>query len=125
MELAVVGTGGFLGAIGRYVVTGLMHRRFPGFLPAGTLAVNLIGCLAIGVLMELVIQQKLSAGPWRLFVVTGLLGSLTTFSAFGYETVELMREEDFRRALWNVTGNVLLGCAAVAAGMAVVRVLAR
>jgi fluoride exporter len=121
-----VGFGGFLGAVLRYALTGLFQKLFPQFPPSGTLAVNVLGCLAIGFLMTLIIDQPAGEGAWishswRLFLITGILGSLTTFSTFGYETVELLREEEVRLAFWNVLANMGLGFPAVILG----RVLAR
>lgn len=108
-----VGCGGFVGAILRYVITGILQKRFPHFTPAGTLAVNVLGCLLIGVLMAIVVQRPEFSQNLRLFLITGILGSLTTFSTFGYETVELLREEEYRVTFWNVAANLALGLPAV------------
>jgi fluoride exporter len=120
-EILVVGVGGFLGAVTRYVVSGWVHRLAGSDFPWGTLAVNLCGCFAIGVLMALG-EARLAVGPQaRLFLGIGALGSLTTFSTFGYETVELLRRAEPGLALGNAAGNLLLGCAAVLAGRTLVR----
>jgi CrcB protein len=127
--ILAVGLGGFLGAVSRYVLTGWMQKALPNFLPAGTLVVNVLGCLLIGFLMTLVVDQTDSGGQaWlshqmRLFLITGILGSLTTFSTFGYETVELLREEEVRLAAWNVLANMGLGFPAVWLGRIVARSL--
>ena len=86
----LVGAGGFLGAIARYGLGGLIHRCTSTVFPAGTLAVNTIGCLIIGVLMSLVEDRQLLAPNTRVFLMIGVLGGFTTFSSFGYETVELL-----------------------------------
>lgn len=114
-QLLAVGCGGFLGAVARYSLTGLMHKKFPGFLPGGTMLVNVLGCLLIGILMALVTEKVWLSEheTLRRFLITGILGSLTTFSTFGYETIELMRETEMRLAAWNVAGNLCLGFAAV------------
>jgi CrcB protein len=113
-SLLAVGLGGFVGAICRYSLTGWMQLRFPAFRPAGTLLVNVLGCLLIGLLMGLVTHKQTTLSePLRLFLITGILGSLTTFSTFGYETVELLREHELRLAAWNVAANMLLGFTAV------------
>lgn len=117
----VVGLGGFAGAVARYGLSGWAQRLTKGGFPAGTLAVNVVGCLAIGVFMALVQERQLFDRTTRLLVTTGFLGSLTTFSTFGYETVELLRGGDTRLALLNVGGNVILGVGAVAAGWILVR----
>ncbi len=115
-RLVVVGIGGFVGAVARYGLSGLVQRYFNGSFPAGTLAVNAVGCLAIGVLMCWVEQRQLFTPNTRLLVLTGFLGSLTTFSTFGYETFALLRDREMAVALLNVTGNVFLGIGAVAIG---------
>ena len=120
-QILVVGLGGSLGAAARYTLTGLMHRKFPGFLPAGTLLVNVLGCFIIGVLMALVTQRQLRHPTLQLFLITGILGSLTTFSTFGYETVELLRENDWRAAFWNTIANGVLGFGAVWLGWSLVK----
>lgn len=112
-SLLAVGLGGFVGAVSRYALTGWMQLRFPAFRPAGTLLVNVLGCLLIGLLMGWVTHKPTLSEPLRLFLITGILGSLTTFSTFGYETVELLRENEVRLAMWNVAANMLLGFSAV------------
>ncbi len=121
-KLLLIGAGGFCGAVLRYLLSGWAHRVYGGVLPVGTLSVNLVGCFALGVLMTLVERQAL-APEVRLGLGVGLLGALTTFSTFGYETVELVRRGALAPALGNVAGNVVLGVAAVWAGMAAVRSL--
>ncbi len=123
LQILVVGFGGFLGAVARYTMTGLMHRKFPAFLPAGTLLVNALGCLLIGFLMALVTERIFLAENEnaRLFLITGFLGSLTTFSTFGYETVQLIGSSDLRLAFWNVAGNVCIGFTAVWLGRLMVK----
>lgn len=118
-NILAVGCGGFVGAVARYAMTGLLQKKFPHFTPAGTMAVNVFGCLFIGVLMAAVTLRPNFPPNLRLFLITGILGSLTTFSAFGYETVELIREEEYRQAFWNVAGNLLLGLPAVWLGWTV------
>lgn len=115
-KLLVVGLGGFVGAVARYGLSGLAHRVSRGTFPVGTLAVNVIGCFAIGVLMALV-EDRQSLGPSaRVFLTIGLLGSFTTFSTLGHETFEYLRVGDLRLALGNVALNLVLGLGAVGLG---------
>ena len=119
LNILIVGLGGFLGAIARFGVSSfLAARQGPGF-PTGTLVVNVLGCLAIGALMALLELEALSANL-RLFLAVGLLGSFTTFSTFGYETIELFRDGDYQPALWSVAANLVLGLSAVLLGRALV-----
>lgn len=112
-QLAAVGAGGCLGAIARYAINGWTERQIPTFLPAGTLVANVLGCLLIGVVMVLVHDRKWFSPEAQSLIVTGFLGSLTTFSTFGYQTVELFEEQRIRAALFNLFANITIGFAAV------------
>jgi CrcB protein len=114
----VVGLGSFLGGIARYALSGLVHRYAGAGFPWGTLAVNVAGCFLIGGALHLVEDRAMLAPETRLFVAVGLLGGFTTFSAFGWETFELLRGSEPILALLNVAGNVLLGLASVWLGRA-------
>ncbi|QDT64821.1 Putative fluoride ion transporter CrcB [Calycomorphotria hydatis] len=108
-----VAVGGALGAVTRYGVSLWVTKRFPEYAPLGTLIVNVAGCLLIGVLGTLVARDNLSPSL-KLFLVTGCLGSLTTFSTFGYETLEYALERQrWDYAAANVALNLLIGLAAV------------
>ena len=110
----IVGSGGFLGALARYGLSGLVQRQVPGTaFPYGTLVVNLVGCLAIGVIVGLVETRQLFGAEFRRFALVGILGGFTTFSTFGYETFAMLREAEYLRAILNVGVQVLLGLALV------------
>lgn len=111
-----VGIGGFTGAVLRYLVSGWVQRLGGTGFPWGTLAVNVVGCLGIGILMRLVETRGLFGPEARLFLAIGVLGSLTTFSTFGYETVELVRRSETGMALGNAALNLFIGVLAVMAG---------
>lgn len=101
----------------RYWLGGLVQDQTgDGGFPSGTLAVNLIGCLAIGLLAYL-IDSRGAAGPaTRAFLLVGVLGGFTTFSAFGNETLNLIRDGETALAGANILANVVLGLGAVWAG---------
>jgi CrcB protein len=122
-KLLVVGLGGFLGAVARYGLAGLVHRYTIGSFPTGTLVVNLSGCLLIGGLMCLVEERQLFTPETRLFLIIGFLGSFTTLSTVGYETFALLRAGDIRIAIVNAAANVLLGVVAVILGWVGARAL--
>jgi fluoride exporter len=112
----LVAAGGAAGALARHWITMLLTR--PGVrFPYGTLVCNIAGCLAIGAIMWFVVRRPALPPAVRLGVVVGLLGSMTTFSTFGYDTVELAREGHAAQAVWNVALNLALGMGAVALGM--------
>ena len=109
-----VGAGGFLGALLRYGTQALVQRQLPlAVFPYGTLAVNVLGCLAIGLLVGLLESRQLLGPELRGFVLIGVLGGFTTFSTFGYETFALAHAGDLARASANVGAHILLGLPAV------------
>lgn len=114
LQAFLVGLGGFLGALCRYALSGIVHRGVPQTtFPVGTLAVNLLGCLLIGYLAGLADSRQLFAPELRLFAFIGLLGGFTTFSTFGFETIALARDASYVQAAVNVGLHVVLGLALV------------
>ncbi len=113
-QIILVGIGGFIGAVFRFLLSGFVHRLVPlSEFPFGTLAVNVVGCLLIGLLNGLAETRQVIGPELRLFLMIGMLGGFTTFSAFGYETLELIRDAEIARAMGNVFLQVLLGLVAV------------
>lgn len=116
--LLLVGIGGFAGSVARYVLGGwLLHHTAQERFPWSTFAVNAAGCLAIGVLAELATRHGMFGPNARLLLFTGLLGGFTTFSAFGLETLLLLRRGDMGVALAYALGSVVVGVLAVWLGM--------
>src|SRR5688572_8509704 len=106
-QLMLVGLGGALGAVARWKLGGVvLHHTSDWKFPLSTFLVNLVGCLAAGVLAGLVTKLDWFTPDARLFLFTGLLGGFTTFSAFGVETVYLLRRADYAVALAYVTLSV-------------------
>jgi len=124
MKVLLVGCGGFLGAVARYLLGGAVHRlvQAPVF-PFGTLVVNVSGCLAIGFLGGLADERGALSPEARVFLLIGILGGYTTFSSFGYETFQLLRDGEMLPAVANVLLQVVIGLAAVWAGHSVVRLI--
>lgn len=113
-KLLLIGTGGFLGSILRYLISGSVQAASQSIaFPYGTLAVNIIGCFFIGFLSELADSRSLFSSDTRTFLVIGLLGGFTTFSAFGNETMNLLRDGERLLALVNLGAQVLFGLGAV------------
>ncbi|MES2790715.1 MAG: fluoride efflux transporter CrcB [Planctomycetota bacterium] len=117
MNLIWIAVGGGLGAVARYLVASAVQAAVPGFKPFGTMAVNVIGCLLVGMIMAWIVRINEVGSPMHFFLVTGILGGFTTFSAFGYETVSLIEEQQLTYAFWNVAGNLGLGLPAVFLGL--------
>ena len=107
-EYLIVGCGGFLGAAGRFFVGEVLLRYSTALrFPIGTLIVNALGCFLIGLTMGLG-NRATPAPELRLFLVTGILGGFTTFSAFGFETFQLLRTGAGFLALANIAANVIV-----------------
>ncbi len=123
-QIFCVGIGGALGAIARYKLGGfILHRSEAWNFPLSTLCVNLLGCTVIGVLAALVEHHDIFTPAARLFLFTGLLGGFTTFSAFAYEGIFLLRRAHFDLALLYAGVSVIGGLAAVWVGMRCVDLL--
>ena len=112
--ILLVGTGGFLGSVLRYLLSGWVFQALnkPAF-PIGTLMVNLCGCLAIGFLGGFAEQRRIFNPEFRLLIFVGILGGFTTFSAFAYESIGLTQDGRLTAALLNVLLQVALGLLAV------------
>lgn len=116
-KFLVIGLGGAIGAILRYYMGALDYRFSGGVFPVSTMVVNVSGCLVIGFLWGLFDQFPVSPNV-RLFIFIGILGGYTTFSTFGLETFNLMRDGEYRIAAANMFLSVVLGVGAVFAGHA-------
>lgn len=122
MKLIWIGLGGFLGAIGRYILSGWMYRIFSDpWMPYGTLACNVLGCFLIGLLGGLSESRQVFSPEIRLFLFIGLLGGFTTFSSFGLETFNLIREGHWLASLGNIVLSIFLGLTAVWIGFNLAR----
>ena len=116
-KLIVIGLGGGLGAILRYALSGLVQYWSKSIsFPYGTLTVNLLGCLLIGLLTGLAETRGLFNPEARLFIFVGLLGGFTTFSTFGNETFNLILSRESFLAVLNLATHIVLGIGMVWVG---------
>lgn len=122
-QLLGIFVAGGLGSLARYLVSGVALAGASARFPWGTLAVNVAGCLAIGFLMHLGVVRGRLTPEWRVVLVTGFLGGLTTYSAFAYETFALGTTGDGARAALNVAVELALGLGAVWLGTTLARAL--
>jgi len=118
--VVAVGIGAVLGAWTRWGLSVALNTFVPN-LPLGTLAANLIGGYLVGVAVELVLQLALVSAEWRLFIITGFLGSLTTFSTFSVEAVELLSLQRYGWALLHVGSHLAGSLLATLLGIFTVR----
>jgi len=112
-NILAVALGGGLGASLRFLTSHCIAGLLPDLkFPLGTFLINVIGCTCIGLVVGLSTKHEVS-DTFRIFIVTGILGGFTTFSAFGLETVTLVRGGHFIDATAYIVGSVALGCLAV------------
>ncbi|MBS1721709.1 MAG: fluoride efflux transporter CrcB [Armatimonadetes bacterium] len=115
-QAALVFLGGGSGAVARFWMGSLVQSKVAGTFPWGTLAVNTLGSFLIGLVMGLLLARGWDQS-WRLLLVTGVLGGFTTFSAFSYETVQLVSNRHLAMAGWYVAASVLLCLGASSLGV--------
>ncbi len=109
MEWIAVALGGAVGAMGRFAVMSYSFPRLANHFPIGTLTVNLLGSLLIGVCYVLIIERGHISPEWRLWIMTGFLGAFTTFSTFAIDAVLLWMNGQGAIAFIYILSN-LLGC---------------
>ena len=116
-QILMVALGGALGSVARYKLGGaILHQTQTWNFPLSTFLVNVAGCLVIGVLASIAEHHDVFSMRTRLFLFTGLLGGFTTFSAFGYETLFLLRRGLVSVSMLYVSLSVVCGLAAVFVG---------
>lgn len=113
-ELFLIGAGGFIGAILRFGVSNIVQYWLKNYsFPYSTLLVNLLGCLLIGSLSELIESRGVISPEYRLFLFVGLLGAFTTYSTFGNESLNLLMNGKNPLFLANIGLHIILGLCAV------------
>lgn len=115
-NILIIGFGGFLGAVARYVVALWIGQKWGTMFPLGTFVVNVSGSFLISLLMSLFTEKFMVNPQLRLFLVIGFLGAYTTFSTFEYETGNLVKDGEWFIALANVILSVIAGFAALKLG---------
>jgi len=115
--LLIIGVGGFIGTIARYLSQQFIYKFYPATFPIGTLSVNLLGCLLIGIFYSISEKGNLLSPEWRLFLTTGLCGGYTTFSTFSYESVQLLNDGEYSYVAIYAMASVVLGILATLFGI--------
>jgi CrcB protein len=124
MSYLIVFLGAGIGGVCRFLMAPGVQRLFSGWLfPIGTFSVNMLGCLIIGFLGQLAESKGLFSSDTRLFLFGGVLGGYTTFSSFGYETFQLLRDGQVLYAAVNAGLQVILGIVLVWLGAVAARLL--
>lgn len=119
MKIFLIGIGGFIGSISRYLLSGMVQNLSHNIsFPYGTFLVNVSGCFLIGFFAQLSESRGFFSDSGRAFVFVGILGGFTTFSAFSHETFNLLRNNEISLALLNLIGQVTVCLLAVVLGRA-------
>ena len=116
-NILLVGLGGGIGSMLRYISQRMADKMYPIHFPWGTFAVNIIGCFFIGIFWAISFKSFETNENWKLFLMTGLCGGFTTFSAFTLEGIGLLKEQKIALFFLYVAGSVLVGLAATYLGM--------
>ena len=117
MRIALLIVFGALGTLARYGLQGLVQERTGPSFPSGTLVVNLLGCLLLGVIGQYSLNHLSIPPEWRVAITIGFFGAFTTFSSFGWETVHMLEDGEWLRASAYVLASLVAGILAVMLGI--------
>lgn len=121
--LLIIGAGGFLGSIARYLSQQGISKILPVIFPYGTFTVNIVGCFLIGIFYALADRDNTMTPEWRFFLTTGFCGGFTTFSTFSYEAYNLVREEQYFFLSLYISLSVIIGMLATFLAITLIRSL--
>ena len=119
LMILMVGMGGFLGAISRFLIASFVQTHSNTLFPVGTLSVNVLGSFIIGFLalyFSQVVQPE-----YKALLMTGFLGALTTFSTFSLENINMIQDGNYTNAILNISLNIILTLSSTFAGMMLFR----
>ena len=122
-NIFAIGTAGFFGALSRYYLSGWVYTQLGARFPYGTLAVNVTGSLILGFIYTLSMDRAIFSPEIKMAITIGFLGSLTTFSTFSLETVNLISEGSFLLSFINIATNVIFSLIAVMAGITLAKLI--
>lgn len=121
MSYVLVFLGGGLGSTLRYAINVLCGRTLGTNFPYSTFIINITGSLVMGLIAGYLAFKGEALQPWRIFLMTGILGGYTTFSAFSLDAVTLYERGEMGMAVFYVVGSVVLSIAGLVAGLSMVR----
>jgi fluoride exporter len=121
--ILLVGSGGFIGSVMRYLVQYYMEKSLTSTFPWGTFIANIAGSFIIGIVFALAEKGNLMNAEWRIFLAVGICGGFTTFSSFAYNNLTMINERAWGSLLLNTGGNLFLGILAVYLGIILIRLI--
>ena len=120
-NILLVGLGGGIGSVVRYLCQKWFNENYPHPFPWGTFTVNLVGCFLIGLIYAASEKSTVLSPQVRLLLITGFCGGFTTFSTFAFENMNLLRSGDISYFFLYTIGSVVLGISGVFAGVAIMK----
>ena len=121
--IILIGIGGFIGGIARYLMASFFTKLIPSVFPYGTFVVNISGCFLIGIFYALSERYKWLSPELRIFLTTGLCGGFTTFSSLMFEDITLLQASDYITALLYIITSIVLGLLAVFSGNFLIKII--
>jgi CrcB protein len=121
--LLLIGLGGGIGSMFRYLTAFFVHKHYAGIFPLATLLINVIGCFIIGLIVGGMERHQLTHPDLKFLFITGFCGGYTTFSAFAYENISLFQSNHSYLAFLYIGLSVFAGLSATWAGMLIVKMI--
>lgn len=121
--ILIVGAGGFIGSVMRYLLQFFMEKELSSTFPWGTFIANIAGSFIIGIVFALAQKGNILSAEWRMFLAVGICGGFTTFSSFAYNNLTMLKEQAYGQFILNVGGSLFFGLLAVYLGMILVRAI--
>jgi CrcB protein len=121
--ILLVGSGGFIGSVMRYLVQYYMEKNLESTFPWGTFIANVAGSFIIGMVFALAEKGNLMNAEWRIFLAVGICGGFTTFSSFAYNNLSMLNERAWGSLFLNTGGNLFFGILAVYLGIILIRLI--
>lgn len=124
-NLILIGVGGCIGSICRYLSQQFVQNHYPSSIPLGTMLVNISGCFIIGIIYALSDRGNLLSPELRIFLATGFCGGFTTFSSFAYENVTMVLDGEFFYTAVYLLISIIIGFGAAHAGILLVKFISK
>lgn len=122
-DVMIIGVGGFLGTVSRYLSTVYIHKWASISFPLGTFTVNVVGCLLIGLFYGMSEKFEFLTPEWRMFLTVGFCGGFTTFSTFANDNLMMVKDLQFLYMALYTVGSVALGLFMVYLGQLLIKVI--
>lgn len=122
-NVLIIGMGGFIGTISRYLSTVYVHKWVAISFPLGTFLVNVLGCFLIGLFYGISEKSEFMTNEWRLFLTIGFCGGFTTFSTFANDNLMMVKDQQFLYIALYTVGSVALGLLMVYLGQLLIKVI--